>query len=429
MELLPPIPKTNRKFPIARPYGNPTGPISLVGRQDGAPAISVGLRRSAGDVPYLISSTLGRMHMGQVPQYRNVPPDFMAMPIMHAEGRRMMTNLAALRPMPSVSDQVRELKQAYSAEAVSGKYVNDIKMAVRYDYGQNPYAGYATARRDAQFNSPAFMGSSYFYPDQFQHRGISLAGGLGGVGFSYDPSKSNQFKVQGGARGLYGSNGGFTDYNEFIKGTKYGTIPDGALVTIQMNPAKYVINTPGNQYGFSDVTIVAVTYNGQLGYALYGGTQNGEKRIYFVQQDKSASGSGGGSSGGAAGIEAGASGEKPSSIPQEAWDQIKNAAKIFGVGASAIGSWWNALSLSEKKMYWQTAKAVLNLKMVIPELEGTTAESTTGKDGSTLTKEELLTLLKDKKEEDEKDNTLLYVGLGVGALLIVGLIAVVAMKK
>jgi hypothetical protein len=359
-------------------------------------------------------------HMGQVPQYRNVPPDFLARPVMHAEGRRMMTNLAALSPMPSVADQVRELKQAYSAEAVSGKYVNDIKMAVRYDYGENPYAGYATARRDAQYNSPAFMGSAYFHPDQFQNRGISLAGGLG-TAPNIIGNKSNFKNISPGNRGLRPRYESTLEAWGAANNAPIIDVPKDGIVTIDsvQRTQGGTIMFPATN-GYKAFEVVAATYQGRDGFIIWRAMkEDGTPEVWFQLQSDSANAV---ASGTPAELVAAAPGEKPPGIPETAWNWLKSLSGVIGFSLAGIGSWWNALPMEEKRMYWQTLKAALKIDVSIPALESGNTSNTNTTTG--FTPEQLAALAKTKE-----DNTALYIGLGVGALLVVGLIAVVAMKK
>ena len=90
--------------------------------------------------------------------------------------------LNGLGAMVAEKLQIPETAGAYDAEAFSSNYVDRIKAGVRIDYGEQMYAGYANAARAAQYQSPAFVGATYNYPEAFMRRGISLAGGLGALG-------------------------------------------------------------------------------------------------------------------------------------------------------------------------------------------------------------------------------------------------------
>ncbi len=92
------------------------------------------------------------------------------------------SRLNGLGAMVAEKLQIPDTAGAYDAEAFSSNYVDRIKAGVRIDYGEQQYAGYANAARAAQYQSPAFVGASYNYPEAFMRRGISLAGGLGSLG-------------------------------------------------------------------------------------------------------------------------------------------------------------------------------------------------------------------------------------------------------
>lgn len=318
MELLPPIPKIQRKFPVTQPLGEPSGPIDLFGRgRDSSQAISTAIRQSAGRDMRVNAMTFAGL--GQIPSDLDVPPSQMAYPVMRAEALGQIPQLLRAERLPLMLNpnlglkvglpgelnvppsqlavpqirreaninlspaeayrqfrlamdhkangarlaglgagvaqpqklQIPETGGSYDANAFSSNYVDRIKAAVRIDYGEQMYAGYANAARAAQYQSPAFVGATYNYPEAFMRRGISLAGGLGvAPGFN----KLAKVKAGQGARALRQIGGG----NSWEALAQLAEIPEGGYLYIDNTDSKS-FPAPQNNFGIKSYDVVKAT--------------------------------------------------------------------------------------------------------------------------------------------------------------------------
>jgi hypothetical protein len=197
-------------------------------------------------LPLMLNPNLG-LKVG-LPGELNVPPSYLAVPQIRREANFMQSPAETMRQFRLAMDHqankkrlaglgagvaqpqklmIPETDGSYDAEAFSSNYVDRIKAAVRIDYGEQQYAGYANAARAAQYQSPAFVGATYNYPEAFMRRGVSLAGGLGASGGV--AGLEGVYKIVGGPGKFYSFEGGkmvpiadlpegtFTYYNPIVK--------------------------------------------------------------------------------------------------------------------------------------------------------------------------------------------------------------------
>ncbi len=391
MEILPPNPKLVRKFPVPRPYGNPTGPMSLVNPKDGYPAISAGLRRSASEDKFVSSATLAQAphflnvppsQLAQVPRYLNVPPSQLGQSPLTTP----MVNQPALDPT-----KLRELQNTYAAENFSGNYVDQIKLNVRYDYGENPYFGYSTARRNAQFENPSFMASSYNYPDIFQRRGVSLAG-LGNVA----PGMQAQVVLRSGNLNVRSANN--------KDSSVMGVLPNGTVVTV----AQVASGTDGSSWS----------------YIQFGNLQGWVASQFLQPYDPSFVGPPAPPPAGNAPV-ATSNNAPPAGVPPQIWSSLAS----FAPSGTGLAAWWN--SQSPAMQAWWVSFVAASLGMNVPPIPGVTAGGPPvvqppppGVDVNAANAAQRAINIAPRR-----DNTALYVGLGVVGVFTLGILLVVATRK
>jgi hypothetical protein len=260
---------------------------------------------------------------------------------------------------------------------------------------------------------------------------------LGDVTATYNNSLTDQWEVVGDPRYLR-SMSGVSDISSLTK-DQWGQRPivneillqpaETVKITADMiRNAKKLSKWGGDDYDYvlavqAVKEIAGQTYTGWVVFAVFKDNWGpfNTKDYFFKQVASASSGAAqGATTGAAAGVPVSENGQKPKEIPQSAWNSITSAAKVFGIGVSEVGKWWNELPLDEKRMYWQLAKQALNLNITIAALETGPVAGGAG----TYSAEDIAKLMAARD-----DNTLLYVGLGVAAIVVVGIVGIFATKK
>jgi hypothetical protein len=221
-------------------------------------------------LPLMLNPNLG-LKVG-LPGELNVPPSYLAVPQIRREANFVQSPSETMRQFRLAMDHTANNKRlaglgagvsqpqklmipetdgSYDANAFSSNYVDRIKAAVRIDYGEQQYAGYANAARAAQYQSPAFVGATYNYPEAFMRRGVSLAGGLGvAPGFS----KLATVKAGAGKRALRQIGGG----NSWEALTQLAEVPEGGYLYIDNTDSKS-FPAPQNNLGIVSYDVVKAT--------------------------------------------------------------------------------------------------------------------------------------------------------------------------